>query len=217
MAGTTRRPGQATDWTARLLNTAAAVLFVAAVVVGSGFLGPAPVPGNAPLPPASPTSAAPAVPARPPPRGVPSTVSIPAIDQLAVPVVPATVEREVLAPPADVRVAGIWTGGATLDASAGTTLLVGHVNYAGQGVGAFYDLASVAPGSAINTSGDTGAVTAWTVTAVDAMAKHAGVDPAAFAGPAGERRLVLVTCGGRFDARTGSYESNVYLWAAPAG
>jgi hypothetical protein len=149
-------------------------------------------------------------------HSTPSTVTVPSINQHDVPVVAATVDGDHISPPRDVHMAGIWTGGASLDAIAGTTTLVGHVNYVRQGDGAFHDLSFVQVGSPITTVDATSSATAWIVTAVTATPQAAGVDPAAVAGPAGPRRLVLVTCGGQYDRTLHSYSNNVYVWANPA-
>jgi hypothetical protein len=201
-----------TDWTTRVLVASAALLFAAAGATGIAYLRSAPVsaPATAPLPSAT-HRALPVVQA----RFTPSTVSIASIGQVDVAIVDATVESDNLEPPADVHVAGIWTDGAGLDSTTGTTTLVGHVNYVGQGDGAFHDLASVARGSSITTVDNTGVRTLWTVTAIEVTVKRTGVDPAVFAGPTGARRLVLVTCGGPFDANLHSYKDNVYVWASP--
>lgn len=201
-----------TDWTTRTLVASAALLFVAAGATGIAYLHSAPVsaPAMAPLPSAT-HHAVPATRA----RFTPSTVSIDSIGQVDVAIVDATVESDNLEPPADVHVAGIWTDGAPLDARTGTTTLVGHVNYVGQGDGAFHDLASVARGSSITTVDSSGVRTLWTVTSIEVTVKKNGVDPAVFAGPNGARRLVLVTCGGPFDTNLHSYKDNVYVWASP--
>lgn len=203
------------DSLTRVLAVSAAVLLVGAAVAGVLAL-------RTELPPAAPlpngtvaTVHAAQTPAAV--RGTPSTVTIPSINQHDVPVVAATVDRGQLTPPRDVDMAGIWTDGAALDATNGTTTLVGHVNYTGQGNGAFHDLAWVPVGSIITTVGATGSATAWTVTAVTTTAKADGVDPAALAGLTGPRRLVLVTCGGQYDRNLHSYRDNVFVWADPTG
>ncbi|HEX5404818.1 MAG TPA: class F sortase [Pseudonocardiaceae bacterium] len=209
-----------TDWPTRLLVTLAVLLLAAGVAAGIVFLRSHPVsaPPTAPLPPArsAPPQHIAAVHQVAPRTGRPKTVSIAAVNQVDIPVVAATVVADQLEPPADVHRAGIWTGGAPLAATAGTTTLVGHVNYVGQGNGAFHDLASVPRGATITTVDGTGAATTWTVTSTEVTDKTTGVDPAVFAGPTGPRRLVLVTCGGRFDANIHSYDDNVYVWAVPA-
>jgi hypothetical protein len=222
---------QPKDRLTRGLIALSAVLLVAGVVAGLSYLrsGSGRPPDAAPLPP---TSSAPKDYYEPPSAGAtpvakatgpsirkalePSTVSIAAIDQTDVPVVDASVADDQLVPPSDVHVSGIWTDGAALDATAGTTTIVGHVNYVGQGNGAFHDLASVTDGSSITTVDARGVQTAWTVTSIEVTDKSAGVDQAVFDGPSGARKLVLVTCGGPYDANISSYDDNVYVWAVPA-
>jgi Sortase domain len=206
------------DRLTRVLALSAAVLCGGAAV--AGFLAvrtpPPELPPAAPLPGSTVTTVR-SVPAPATTRGTPSTVTVPAINQHNVPVVAATVDGDQLSPPRDVRMAGIWTGGASLDATTGTTTLVGHVNYVHQGNGAFHDLSFVPVGSPVTTVDATGSATTWIVTAVSTTPKAAGVDPGALAGPAGPRRLVLVTCGGEYDRTLHSYRDNVYVWANPAG
>jgi hypothetical protein len=45
--------------------------------------------------------------------------------------------------------------------------------------------------------------------------KETGLPASAFARD-GAPRLVLITCGGPFDAATGNYEDNVVVYATPA-
>lgn len=205
------------DRSPRLLAASAAVLFGGAAVTGILFLRtpPSELPLAAPLPSSTVTIVR-SVPVPATTRSTPSTVNVPSIDQHDVPVVAATVHGDQISPPRDVHMAGIWTGGASLDAASGTTTLVGHVNYVRQGNGAFHDLSFVPVGSSITTVDANSSATSWIVTAVTTTPKAAGVDPAALAGPAGPRRLVLVTCGGHYDRTLHSYSNNVYVWADPA-
>ena len=205
------------DRLTRLLTVSAAVLFGSAAVAGVLALRAPPpdIPLSAPLPNSTISTVrsvqAPAI-----TRGTPSTVTVSAINQHDVPIIAATVEDDRISPPRDVHTVGIWTGGAPLDATTGTTTLVGHVNYVGQGNGAFHDLAFVQVGSTVTTVDATGRATSWVVTAITTTAKTDGVNPAALAGTPGPRRLVLVTCGGQYDGNLQSYSDNVYVWATPA-
>jgi hypothetical protein len=68
------------------------------------------------------------------------------------PVVPAYQQRDgTLMIPPDVHEIGMWNGGAQLSGPGGTplqqgtTLLAGHVDYAGQGIGALYNLYQATP------------------------------------------------------------------------
>jgi hypothetical protein len=81
---------------------------------------------------------------------------------------------------------------------------------------AFGRIAHLLPGNLVYLADRRGRQSAWWVTRVIARPKNAGVDPAAFAGPAGSRELVLVTCGGEFDPAARSYQDNVYVYAMPA-
>lgn len=132
-------------------------------------------------------------------------------------IVNATVPNGVLTPPDDVRNVGIWIDGAPLDSATGTTLIVGHVNLIGQGNGALFELGSIQPGEVIRTSDATGTPTSWRVTMVATRPKDAGVEESVFAGPGGQRRLAVVTCGGelQFENGIGDYSDNVYLYADP--
>lgn len=132
-------------------------------------------------------------------------------------IVDATVPDGVLTPPDNVKDVGIWLDGASLDSTTGTTLIVGHVNLVGQGNGALFDLAAIAPGSVIRTSDSTGASTSWRVTSVMSRAKSDGVEQSVLAGADGPRRLAVVTCGGEllYENGVGDYADNVYLYAEP--
>ncbi|QDQ96480.1 class F sortase [Tomitella fengzijianii] len=134
-------------------------------------------------------------------------------------IVDATVPAGVLTPPEDVHEVGIWTDGAPLDAATGTTVIAGHVNMAGQGPGALYDLVMMRPGQQIHTVDALGRSKAWKVTGVTMRAKADGVDEGIWSGRMGPRRLVVVTCGGELDytGEIGDYRDNVYLYAEPDG
>ncbi|MBM4480770.1 sortase, partial [Rhodococcus hoagii] len=154
------------------------------------------------------------------PSGAPLTTPVTlSLDPVGVQarILDATVPNGVLTPPNDVRDVGIWLDGAPLDAVAGTTLIVGHVNLVGQGNGALFELGTIEPGEVIRTSDAGGTTTAWRVTAVATRPKSAGIEESVLAGPDGPRRLAVVTCGGelQFDNGVGDYSDNVYLYAEP--
>lgn len=134
---------------------------------------------------------------------------------ITAPIVEATVPDGVLTPPEDVSKVGIWMGGAPLDSKTGTTLLAGHVNMAGQGNGALFDLSLMKPGDLLKTTDSGGVVTQWRVTRVVDRPKADGVEESVLDGPAGPRKLAVVTCGGELDYANGvgNYEDNVYVYA----
>jgi len=141
------------------------------------------------------------------------------------PIVPTYQQGDgVLVIPYDVREIGIWNAGARLTSSDGkaltwgTTLLAGHVDYIGQGRGALYDLYQVQPGAVVYASDAAGHVTRWRVTSLLVVQKSA-LPAWVFAGPAGSRKLVIVTCGGPVEYDPGygnSYLDNVIATAVPA-
>ena len=131
------------------------------------------------------------------------------------PIVDATVINGVLTPPGDVKEVGIWLDGAPLDSTTGTTLLAGHVNLAGQGNGALFDLGTLTPGQEIHTTSTSGNTTTWRVTAVVSRPKADGIEESVLDGPDGPRKLAVVTCGGdlEYEDGIGNYLDNVYLYA----
>ena len=114
--------------------------------------------------------------------------------------------------PPDVHDVGWYSGGGQPGATTGTLLLAGHVNYVGQGWGAFGHLAELQRGAAVFTTDSPAAVQAWRVTAVTAMLQaHL---PQAIFDASGPRSLVLVTCGGTLEPDH-LYNDNVVVYATP--
>jgi hypothetical protein len=115
-------------------------------------------------------------------------------------------------------------------AGRGTAILVGHVNF-GHVVGALSDLAEYATsavGSAFTVVLADGRRLSYQVTggvqydkdqlAADPELRRAIYDQAStFGDGEGTGRLVLVSCGGAFDHRSGNYEDNVFVFATPVG
>lgn len=122
--------------------------------------------------------------------------------------------------PADIARVGRWESGGALDGADGTVLIVGHVNIAGQGLGALYRLSEIQPGAVVVTTDGQGRRSSWRVTALESVNKRAL--PADIFDPSGPRRLVLVTCGGalmHIDGPGGgynTYENNIVVRAEPA-
>jgi sortase family protein len=125
--------------------------------------------------------------------------------------------------PSDVHEVGLWDKGASIarpDGGAvarGTTLLAGHVDSQGQGRGALYDLYRLKAGALVYVVDANGYVSSWRVSALQAVLK-AKLPAAVFAGPAGPRRLAIVTCGGPVEHVEGvgnTYRDNVIATAVP--
>lgn len=108
----------------------------------------------------------------------------------------------------------------------GTTILVGHVNYGGVR-GVFSDLAEYTVGQAITVLLADGRTMRYVVAAppIEVDKDKLGprraelFDQSYSYGPPGKPksgRLLLLSCGGAFDNRTGFYESNIFVYALPA-
>lgn len=115
--------------------------------------------------------------------------------------------------PGDVHRVGWYRGSGPLDATTGSVLIAGHVNYVGQGTGALGRIGQLKPGDPIVTRG-AGAPQAWRVISLTSYLKSDGL-PAAIFRSGGRRQLTLVTCGGTLDTSRGSYLSNIVVIAAP--
>jgi sortase (surface protein transpeptidase) len=114
--------------------------------------------------------------------------------------------------PSDVHYVGIWDAENRLEAAAGNIVVAGHVNYYDQGPGALSPLSEVERGALVYLTGS-GVRTAWRVASLEVFTKSA-LPPATFS-TTGPRQLVLITCGGPFDPRNGSYLDNVVVTAVP--
>ncbi len=126
-----------------------------------------------------------------------------------------TKEGDFVVPPNVARV-GLSSAGAALSAPDGTVLAAGHVNDYNQGNGALYQLSTIQPGALVVVTGNNGAPTRWVT---DALANvNKSVLPQDIFDAHGQRRLVLVTCGGKIltlpnGAHT--YADNIVVSAAP--
>ncbi len=154
---------------------------------------PAPRPTKTPVPPAA-----------------PNALALPA-QRVTAPVVAVGVRSDgELEVPDSVRTVGWWVGSAPAGAARGSTVLAGHVDSASQGVGAFAALRDVAVGSPVVLTDVFGAPHAYRVTARRTYPKYA-LPRSVFSGAP----LVLLTCGGPFDAGAGRYRDNIVVYAAP--
>ena len=119
----------------------------------------------------------------------------------------------VLDVPQSIDRVGWWRDGAAPGASTGTVLLGGHVDSARRGAGAFYALKGARRGDTLTVRSGDGTTRSYRVTSLRRVRKAAL--PTAIFTRKGERRLVLVTCGGPFDAARGRYRDNVIATAVP--
>ncbi|MGW2989571.1 class F sortase [Streptomyces goshikiensis] len=110
-----------------------------------------------------------------------------------------------------------WWGGGAQPGTAGTALLVGHVDTASKPA-VFYGLSSTKPGDSVRVVRADGTVAEFTVEDVQVY-ERAGFDPHKAYGPRvpGRAELRLVTCGGTYDKAAKQYSANVVVSAYLTG
>lgn len=147
-----------------------------------------------------------------PAPGAPVRLGLPTL-AVDAPVQEVQTSGGVLGVPDDPRVVGWWTGSSLAGAAQGTTVVDGHVDSAARGLGALFALRRLVPGDPVTVSTGTATLT-YRVTGQQVYDKTAGLPEELFreTGPPG---LVLITCGGAFDARTRHYADNVVVLAEP--
>ena len=144
---------------------------------------------------------------------VPVRLLIPAIG-VSAPVLPTGVQAGgSLAIPPDPSDVGWWAGGGFPGEPTGAVILVGHINSAALGPGALLRLQDVRPGMVITVMAS-GQAYRYRVVALRAYAKTS-LPVAAVFGQQVAPRLVIVSCGGPFDASTGHYLDNIVAYAVP--
>ncbi|MFJ8472458.1 class F sortase [Kitasatospora sp. NPDC094011] len=174
-----------------------------------------------PLPPApsaaaatgpTPAAATSAAPARPPlPASVPTRIRIPAI-KVDAPLtgLGLTAARQLNTPPMDQRNLVGWYRDGSTPGAAGNALLVGHAdNHSGPAV--FYRLGLLRPGDTVEVTRRDRRTAVFTVDQARVFPKRDFPDALVY-GATEQAELRLITCGGKFDRRTG-YESNTVVFA----
>lgn len=106
-----------------------------------------------------------------------------------------------------------WAYGATPGSSSGTVLFAGHISWAGR-VGVLGRIGTLRMGDQIDVTRRDGTVVRYFVVGRRKVPKRSLSDLGLFAS-GGPARLVLVTCGGRYDAARHSYDDNVVVQARP--
>jgi len=88
----------------------------------------------------------------------------------------------------------------------------GHIDSATAGVGAFWHLSALVAGDSVNVVTTTGATVRYRVLARRVYPKSAGLPSTLFT-LTGPPILLLISCGGPFDADSGSYQDNIAFFA----
>jgi sortase (surface protein transpeptidase) len=116
--------------------------------------------------------------------------------------------------PPDVRTVG-WYRFSPVPGERGSSVLLGHVDSSSQGPGAFFHLVSLEPGSEVRVLLADRSSRTFRVVARRSYLKSRL--PAMMFARTGRPMLVLVTCGGPFNAAIGHYRDNVVVYAVPMG
>lgn len=195
----------------RLPQVLATVLSLQLLAAAGAIAGPWAVGPAAPL---VPVSAAAPVPAPAPATREPVRLSAPGLWEGEVSAQPLGLDADgALEVPDTAAGLGWWADG-TRPGEPGAAVVVGHVDLRGE-PGIFGRLSQARPGTLVTVSGGHGAPVRFRVVSVDRYAKSAFPTDVVYA-PSGSAELRLVTCGGRFDPRTGHYEDNVVVRAVLA-
>lgn len=96
----------------------------------------------------------------------------------------------------------------------GSAVLAAHVDLAGPGRGLFYDLGKLAVDDTVEVTFDDGETRSFRVVARSTYLKSELPLDVIFSRE-GDPVVTLVTCGGGFSRSTGSYDSNVVVFAVP--
>jgi len=219
-----RRPGVAgwasAAWSAHARLLSAAMLSAGLLAAGAGTAGlvvartsaPPVRPAARPSPVAVPTgqTVGPVSLSAVQPTPKPVELTIPAIGVKA-PIVKLGLNRNgTLQVPKTTTVAG-WYTGSPAPGATGSAVIAGHVD-SRTGPGIFFWLKKIRVGERIYVRRADGTLAVFTVTAVRIYTKSS-FPTAMVYGPVPDAELRLITCGGTFDYASGSYLSNVVVYA----
>ena len=146
------------------------------------------------------------------PAGAPSPVAlaIPSLGLRTALVDLTLAPDSTLAAPDDAAIAGWWSQG-TAPGEVGPAVIVGHVDSM-TGPGVFIRIHELRAGEPITVTRNDGKKVTFVVDEVQQYPKSE-LPTALVYGPSSKPELRLITCGGRFDKRKGSYEANVVVFA----
>ncbi|MFJ8829111.1 class F sortase [Micromonospora aurantiaca] len=146
------------------------------------------------------------------PRSTPVRITVPRIgvDAEVVPVA-TDADGALEVPPLERPEVAGWYHPGPAPGQAGNAVLVGHVD-SQHGPAVFFDLGRLRGGDTIRVLRADGRTASFTVDGVGAYPKERFPTARVYGGDAAAR-LRLITCGGRFDPRTGSYPDNIVVFA----
>ncbi len=131
------------------------------------------------------------------------------------PVVPADVRSDgSLVVPDDPGEVGWWTGGAQAGDAFGHVVIAGHIDSARLGIGILADLVTAKKGQLVTLRAGDRRQRYRVAGRREIKKADLAEDPSIFAQDAAHR-LVLITCGGRFDPVRHRYDDNIVVEAVP--
>ena len=111
--------------------------------------------------------------------------------------------------PSDPAAAG-WYEESSAPGAAGAAVIAGHVTWA-QEASVFFDLGGLRPGERVHVRREDGRTAIFAITKIKQYAKDEF--PTAKVYRPGKRPVLrLITCGGKYDAESDSYDSNVVVF-----
>lgn len=133
---------------------------------------------------------------------------------IAVPVDAVGVADGQMEIPPDASRAGWYRFGPGLEANSGDIVIAAHAGSSITPRGPFYDLREADPGDEVTVTSSDGEDVRFEVVTVEQEAKTT-LDMTDYFGRGGQPRLVLITCGGRWDEARDSYDDNIIVTAVP--
>ena len=137
---------------------------------------------------------------------------------VSAPIVPIRLQPDAtLLPPDPPSRVGWWQDSVLPGSSVGTTVITGHVDSATYGPGALFALRTVKAGDVVTLSLSSGQTLRYRVAAIAEYHKTELPYAQVLSQSVSPSRLVIITCGGAFDAATRHYRDNLVVYAARIG
>lgn len=144
----------------------------------------------------------------------PTKVTIPTLS-ISAPVEPVGVQTDQqMQIPEDISRVGWYRYGAAPGSPTGSAVLAGHVDDKEQGIGVFGSIGTLAPGDQVDVTLADGRTLTYQVLSREIFDKSSVPWDRVF-DRTGPPRIVLVTCGGSFNASESSYVDNILVTAVP--
>jgi len=154
--------------------------------------------------------------AQPMTASIPVRIEIPAIGVNApVTELGLNADGTVQVPPLDNHDLAGWYKGSSTPGADGAAVMLGHVD-SWSGGSVFFKIKDLKPGDKVDIARANGSTAVFTVDGLQKASKVAFPTSQVYGSP-GYPALRLITCGGPFDAATGSYLDNIIVYAHLTG